>query len=250
MFNAVVDRRKRRVWSARTVAVSVGAHLVVLAGIVAAATTTEAAPAPEVVDIWTAPPTPKAPEPPAKPTPPPPADQTVPVPVKGQTLVLQTPTTVPTVLPPKDDGPAVDPDDFTGIGTPGNVIGPPDPTPQPPTPDPGPPLPDSRPEVIDAESADVLPQLVSPREAQRALERAYPSILRDAGVTGHTTVLLVIDKNGQVQPGSVTVQETTHDQFRDAAVRAAERFRFRPARLNGQPVAVSISIPIEWQIAP
>jgi len=220
----------------------------VLAGIVAAATSTEAAPAPEVVDIWTAPSTPKAPEPPAKPTPPPPADQ--PVPVKGQTLVLQTPATVPTVLPPKDDGPAVDPDDFTGIGTPGNVIGTPDPTPQPPAPDPGPPLSDFRDGVIDAGSADVLPQLVNPREAQRALERAYPSILRDAGVTGHTTVLLVIDKNGQVLPGSVTVQETTHDQFRDAAVRAAERFRFRPARLNGQPVAVSISLPIEWQIAP
>ena len=248
MFNVVVDRRKRRVWSARTVAASVGAHLLVLAGIVAAATATEAAPTPEVLDIWDVPPTAKAPEPPVTPTPPPPATQ--PVPVKGQTLVLHTPTTVPTALPPKSDGPAVDPDDFTGIGTPGNVIGPPDPTPQPPAPDPGPPQPDFRPDVIDAGSADVLPQLVSPREAQRALERAYPSILRDAGVTGHTTVLLVIDKNGQVQPGSVTVQETTHDQFREAAVRAAERFRFRPARLNGQPVAVSISIPIEWQLAP
>ena len=34
-----------------------------------------------------------------------------------------------------------------------------------------------------------------------------------------------------------------------AAVRAAERFRFRPARLNGQPVSVVISIPIDWQLA-
>ena len=171
--------------------------------------------------------------------------------MKGQTLVLQTPTTVPTVLPPKDNGPAVNPDDFSGVGTPGNVIGPPDPTPQPPAdPDPGP-LKDWRMDgVIDVRDAEQLPQLANPRDAQRMLERVYPSMLRDAGVTGHTTVLLVIDKDGTVQPGSVTVQESTHDAFREAAVRAAERFRFRPARLNGQPVAVIISIPIEWTLQP
>src|SRR5213082_2705041 len=49
MFNVVVDRRKRRVWSARTVAVSVGAHLLVLVGVIAAAA--NAGPAPVPVDI-------------------------------------------------------------------------------------------------------------------------------------------------------------------------------------------------------
>src|SRR5215213_5356326 len=252
MFNVVVDRKKRSVWSARTVAVSVGAHLLVLAGVVVAAANAGAEPAPvQIIDIGQAPPDrPNPPAPVKAPPPPPRADDPAPVPVKGQTLVLQTPTTVPTVLPPKDNGPAVDPDDFTGIGTPGNVIGTPDPTPQPPAVDPGP-LKDWRMDgVIEAGEAEQLPQLLSPRDAQRMLERVYPSMLRDAGVTGHTTVLLVIDKNGTVQPGSVTVQESTHDAFRDAAVRAAERFRFRPAKLHGQPVAVSISLPIEWQIQP
>jgi TonB family protein len=75
-------------------------------------------------------------------------------------------------------------------------------------------------------------------------------MLRDAGVTGHTTVVLVIDRNGRVEPGSVSVQETTHDAFREAAVRAAEHFRFRPAKLHGRPVAVRISFPIEWTIQP
>jgi len=251
MFNVVVDRRTRSVWSARTVAVSIGAHVLVLAGVVVAAANAGPAPAPvQIIDIGQVPPERPNPPAPVTPTPPPPADQ--PIPVKGQTLVLQTPTTVPTILPPKDNGPAVDPDDYLGIGTPGNVIGTPDPTPQPqpPAADPGP-LKDWRMDgVIDAGEAEQLPQLASPRDAQRMLERVYPSMLRDAGVTGHTVVLLVIDKNGAVQPGSVTVQESTHDAFRDAAVRAAERFRFRPARLHGQPVAVSISLPIDWQIAP
>jgi len=248
MFNVVVDRRKRSVWSARTVAVSVGAHLLVLAGVVAAATNTQAAPARvDIVDIGQLAerPTPPAP----RPTPPPPADR--PVPVKGRTLELQTPTTVPDhVTTPDPSEPAANPDDFTGVGPIGNVIGTPPATPQPPAADPAP-LRDWRTdEPIDARNADQLPVLLSPRDAQRMLERVYPSMLRDAGVTGHTTVLLVIDKDGSVQPGSITVQETTHDQFRDAAIRAAQRFRFRPAKLHGEAVAVSISIPIEWQIQP
>jgi protein TonB len=249
MFNVVVEQRKRRVWSARTVAVSIGAHLLVLAAVVVAAANGEAAPVRvDEFDIGRVPET--APPQPVKPTPPAPVDR--PAPVQGRTLVLPTPTTVPPDLPPpSSDEPPANPEDYTGEGPVGNVIGTPPATPQPPAPIAEPPLRDWRTDdPIDARDAEQLPQLLSPRDAQRMLERVYPSMLRDAGVTGHTTVILVIDKNGVVEPGSVTVQESTHDAFRDAAVRAAERFRFRPARLHGQAVAVSLSIPIEWKIQP
>lgn len=245
MFNVVVEQRKRRVWTARTVAISIGAHLLVLAAVVtAAANSGPPPPKVDVFDIGRAP-QPKTPTP-VKPTPPPPADQPV---VKGRTLALQAPTTVPPNLPPATpDAPAVDPSDYSGAGPVGTVIdttaGTPDPGPV----VPAPPLPDFRDDVIPAEEAEQLPELASPRETQRMLERAYPPHLRDAGVTGHTTVVLVIDKSGNVQPGSVSVRETTHDAFREAAVRTAERFRFRPARQHGEPVAVRISIPIDWQI--
>jgi len=249
MFKVVVERRKRSVWSARTVAVSVGAHLLVLAGVVTAAANARTAPRDEpVVDEWVVPDKPPPPATVKPPPPPPPVDQ--PVPVKGQTLQLEAPDKVPDhVLPPNPDDVPVSPDEFSGQGRIGDVIAPPDPgPPQPPTGETRP-LPDFRTEeTIDAKDADQLPELLSPREAQRMLERVYPHMLRDAGVTGHTTVLLVIDREGKVEPGSVTVQETSHDAFREAAVRAAERFRFRPAKLRGQPIAVSIAIPIDWQI--
>jgi periplasmic protein TonB len=134
-----------------------------------------------------------------------------------------------------------------GVGPTGSGTGPTSPQPQPPGGGTGP-LPDFRDSIFEPEEVEQLPQLLNPREAQRLLERVYPGRLRDAGVTGHTTVLLVIDRNGSVQPGSVTVQETTDDAFREAAVRAAERFRFRPATVRGQPVPVWISLPIEWTI--
>ena len=250
MFNVVVEHRKRRVWTPRTVAVSVGAHLVVLAGIVAAAANAEAPP-PRVVEYDIGRVQEKRPQP-VKPTPPPPAPvepdhhQVVP----GRTLTLQPPPTVPIdIRPPNPADTPTNPDDYLGFGPPGNVIGtPPANPPANPPADPGP-LHDYRTDdPIPAGDAEVLPQLASPRDAQRLLERNYPPLLRDAGVTGHTTVVMVIDKNGVVEPGSVEVRETTHDAFRDAAIRAAERFRFRPARLHGQPVSVVISIPIEWQI--
>ena len=245
MFNVVVEHRKRRVWTPRTVAVSVGAHLVVLGAVVAAAANAEPAP-PPVVSIEIGEFRPKPPPQPVKP--PAPADR--PPPVRGRTLTLQPPTAVPPDLPPPNpDTPPVNPDDFRGQGPVGQVIGTPDPVPLPnPPADPGP-LTDYRTDIFVPENVDQLPQLASPRDAQRMLERVYPPHLRDAGVSGHTTVVLVIDKNGAVEPGSVTVRETSNDAFRDAAVRAAERFRFRPAKLNGQPVSVIISIPIDWQIA-
>jgi protein TonB len=248
MFNVVVHRRKRREWSARTVAVSVGAHLLVLAGVFAAAANASVPPKPERRDTtlrWietqekkSSPP---APVKPATPTP----VRTNPMP--GGTPEPRAPDSVPTRIPPSNPGATPQPPDPGEGPAGGGGTGTPAPTPpQPPTGETGP----SRGYDSIFEVAEQLPQLLNPREAQRILERVYPPTLRDAGVTGHTTVQLVINRSGAVEPGSVTVQETTHDAFRDAAVRAAERFRFRPAKVNGQPVTVRISIPIEWTITP
>jgi protein TonB len=247
MFNVVVEHRKRRVWTPRTIAISVGAHLLVLAAVVSAAKAEEREPVVVIPIDYPAEARPK----PVKPTPPPPADPDRPAPVPGRRLELRAPETVPPDIPPADPAtPPADEEDYNRDGPPGQVIGDPPATPPADTSADVDPLKDWRDGTIPAEYADQLPQLSNTRDAQRLLERAYPPTLRDAGVTGRTTVVLVIDKNGQVQPGSVEVRETTNDAFRDAAVRAAERFRFRPARLNGQPVSVIISLPIDWQIAP
>jgi protein TonB len=251
MFNVVVHRRKGRAWSARTVAVSVGAHLLVLTGVVVAAANSPATPPPDDdrdsirwIDPQEKRSNPPAPARPATP----PSAQLKPVPTPRRTPELQAPDSVPTRIEPPRPGETPQPPD-SGVGPSGGVSGTPGPTPQPPAGSSGP-QPDFRtPDPHIPSEVDQLPQLLNPREAQRMLERVYPSMLRDAGVTGHTTVVLVVDRNGRVEPGSVTVQETTHDAFREAAVRAAERFRFRPAKLHGQPVSVIISLPIEWTIA-
>jgi TonB family protein len=82
----------------------------------------------------------------------------------------------------------------------------------------------------------------------RALERNYPSLLRDSRVSGRVLIELVVDENGHPIPGSARVVEASHPAFAEATLRMAERFRFRPARINGTPVPVVVVIPIVWTV--
>jgi TonB family protein len=211
MFNAVVHRRKRSLWSARTAAVSLGVHLLVLGWIAVAAASTNA-------EIY------------------------IPSDCMDCGVDWQFRVEEPLDWPAPGKIPALTPDlvaVVTGAAQPGATT-------QPSTGNSGL-SPDSA-EIFDPDEVTQLPELLHPRAAQRMLERVYPPLLRDAGVTGYTRVQLVVDRTGVVEPGSVTVQETTHDGFREAAVRAAERFRFRPATVHALPVRVRISLPIRWTL--
>jgi protein TonB len=86
------------------------------------------------------------------------------------------------------------------------------------------------------------------REVQRTLQRLYPQPLRDSGVTGTVVLRFVIDTDGRVEPSTIQVVSTTHPEFGDAAIEAAKRLRFEPAKVNGKSVRVLTSIPIRWQL--
>jgi len=251
MFKVVAEPRKRRVWSPRTVAASVTFHLLLLAGFAAAASNTgepTEVVGPELVLTPPEQPTVKRVE-----TPPPAQKPDEPRPVKGHTVQLPAPETVPDKIPaPDPHATPITEAQTTGLGPVGDVFGTPDPNPQPPTGntanhggDENLPRWDT---PIDVEAADTRPELTNKRQAELILQRNYPPLLRDAGATGRTTVQLIIAPDGKVEPGSVRVQESTHDAFNDAAIRAVERFRFKPATLKGHPVAVLVTIPIEWRL--
>lgn len=236
MFDVVTDRPRRRVWTPRTVAASAGAHLLLLGIFV---TTAESTPA-KVVRMDTT-----LVELPVTPSPDPQQK-------KGDHVAPRAPETVPAAIPAPDPKAAPVHDDPDPRGIPGDVIGPPDPPPLPAKPAEGTvetfPVFGGGDEVIDAESATVLPRLENERDAQRMLQRAYPPRLRDQGVTGRATVVVIIDRNGNVEPGSVRVQEATDPAFEEAARRAVEHFRFTPAELHGQTVAVVLALPIRWDL--
>ncbi|MEW5930338.1 MAG: energy transducer TonB [Gemmatimonadota bacterium] len=101
---------------------------------------------------------------------------------------------------------------------------------------------------VDVNVVEERPSLRNASEMQRVLQRLYPAMLRDAGISGQTMLKFVIDTNGQVENGSVQVLNTSHDGFASASVQAADKFRFRPAKIGGRPVRVSITMPITWTL--
>ena len=126
------------------------------------------------------------------------------------------------------------------MGEPGNNPGPPAADPTPPAGDGNP-----GPKVFDVAVVEVRPVLDS-RGLARTLERNYPAVLRDSRVGGRVVIELVVDEDGRAVPGSARVIEASHPAFGEATLRVADRFRFRPARINGNAVAVVVTIPIVW----
>jgi periplasmic protein TonB len=251
MFSIYARNRKRRLWSPSTIVVSVLAHVLLLAGAVSAGVGDLEPQDEEPADIeWIAEVAkPVTPPPPAEVMPPPPAPDDAPKPKEGDFAVLREPSEVPTeIKPPRLDERPVDPAAFSGIGeTEGDVKV------DNPKQDPGPLTGNNTPpgegnEPISWEMAEELPALANRAETERLFRRYYPPLLRESGITGRTVVTMIIDAEGRVEPGSVSVQETSHPSFADAAIKVAEKMRFRPAKLNQRAVPVIIAIPIEWRL--
>ncbi len=91
----------------------------------------------------------------------------------------------------------------------------------------------------------VRPDYTNGPEVQRALEREYPPLLRDAGIGGTTVVWFFIDEQGVVQ--NQVVQETSgHQALDDAALRVAPVFKFTPALNRDKAVPVWVQLPITF----
>ena len=65
---------------------------------------------------------------------------------------------------------------------------------------------------------------------------AYPAAAKAVGAKGSVSVQVLIDENGNVVSASAA---SGHPLLRQAAVGAAQRAKFRPTQLSGQPVKVS-----------
>jgi serine/threonine-protein kinase len=73
----------------------------------------------------------------------------------------------------------------------------------------------------------------------RRVEPSYPTDASRRGVRGKVVVEVTIDENGRVASATVV---SGPDIFRDAALRAARRWRFKPTLLNGVPSKSSRTI--------
>ena len=92
---------------------------------------------------------------------------------------------------------------------------------------------------------DVAPFYRNGEQIERALEREYPPLLRDAGIGGTTVVWFYIDESGKVQRTLVHTQ-SGHKALDDAALKVADIAVFSPALNRDKPVPVWIQLPITF----
>jgi protein TonB len=74
----------------------------------------------------------------------------------------------------------------------------------------------------------------------------YPALARTAGAQGIVIIEATIDAHGDVVATRVLRSVSMLD---DAAVAAVRQWKYTPARLNGEPIAVLITVTVNFMLA-
>jgi protein TonB len=99
----------------------------------------------------------------------------------------------------------------------------------------------------------LLAALTSPALAQtkteppvpvRTVPPEYPTELRREGVSGLVMVKCSIDEQGNVT--EALVEKSSNAAFEQPAMAAVKKWKFKPAKQDGTPVAIKVSIPIKF----
>lgn len=98
----------------------------------------------------------------------------------------------------------------------------------------------------DAVKPDTKPEIVGGMEALNR-KIIYPAIARERGLQGGVIAKVNVDKLGFVT--KVTILRSTDPSFSEEVFRVlSDDVRFKPATLNGQPVAASAVIYVEFKL--
>jgi protein TonB len=89
---------------------------------------------------------------------------------------------------------------------------------------------------------------VAPVMLNKELPFRYPPALYAQKVQGNVTLRIFIDTNGAIIPDSTRIAETSGFTALDsAAMKGSRDLKFEPAKTMGQPVPVSILLPVYFR---
>jgi protein TonB len=78
----------------------------------------------------------------------------------------------------------------------------------------------------------------------RTVPPEYPVDLRRQGVSGLVMVKCTVDDQGNVAETSVS--KSSNEAFDKYALEAVKKWKFKPARQDGNPISVQVTIPIKF----
>jgi periplasmic protein TonB len=85
----------------------------------------------------------------------------------------------------------------------------------------------------------------TPPTLEKYVEPEYPAYAKKHAIMGVVTLRIVVSAKGRVD--EVRVLESTDRMFDAPAIDAAKQFRFKPARLNGEPVQSAVAVPVRFR---
>ncbi|HEU4883108.1 MAG TPA: energy transducer TonB [Longimicrobium sp.] len=95
-------------------------------------------------------------------------------------------------------------------------------------------------------TVEELPSLLNGSDFSRALGAGYPPLQGATGVRVNVEARFRLLWDGSVDSTSITITRSDNEQFNEPSINAIRILRFRPAKVNGRPVNVWITLPIVW----
>jgi periplasmic protein TonB len=80
----------------------------------------------------------------------------------------------------------------------------------------------------------------------RTVSPQYPGDMQRQGIAGVVTLRCTIDEHGDVS--NAVVVKSSADIFAQPAIEALQRWKFKPAKLDGKPVSTQALIPIHFVV--
>ena len=90
--------------------------------------------------------------------------------------------------------------------------------------------------------------MITTDEPYPAVEPEFPELARRARIQGKVILQVVVRKDGTVGDIQVFKEPAANLGFSDAAINAVSQWRYHPARQNGRPVDVFITVVVNFTI--
>lgn len=92
----------------------------------------------------------------------------------------------------------------------------------------------------------VMVEAMTPPQLVKKVEPAYPASVLEARIPGEVIIDAVIDPDGTIASTRILKGMPAHPEFDTAALEAVRQWIYEPARLQDQPVPVSLVIRIRF----